>query len=342
LSLIDRHGADAVRFTLTSLCTQSQSFRLWEERFDLGRNLTNKIWNAARFLLPYVERLESRDLPAEGELELVDRWILSRLESARGRADRELEEMRFNDHTQTLYQFFWSEYCDWYLEAIKPRLYGKAPGGDVAARVARHVFDALLRLFHPTMPYVTEELYHLIAPGEGFCAQAPWPEQESGRLDDEAEGRIGELFDVIRAVRNVRAEMNVPPASVIDILVSSEEAGAAAAAAEDLRPFFELARVSSASPVAAGKRPAHAAAAVAGEWTVFVPLEGLIDFDVEKGRLEKTRVKLEGDIETLARKLSDENFVKKAPPEVVSADADRLETLRATLSRVEDNLAALE
>ncbi|MGD8719642.1 MAG: valine--tRNA ligase [Candidatus Zixiibacteriota bacterium] len=342
LSLIDRHGADAVRFTLTSLCTQSQSFRLWEERFDLGRNLTNKIWNAARFLLPYVERMESRDLPAEGDLELVDRWILSRLERARARADRELEEMRFNDHTQTLYQFFWSEYCDWYLEAIKPRLYGKAPGGDVATRVARYVFDVLLRLFHPTMPYVTEELYHLVAPGAGFCARAPWPGEEGGRLDDEAEGRIGELFDVVRAVRNIRAEMNVPPASMVDILISSEEAGAAAAAAEESRPFFELARISSASPVAAGKRPAHAAAAVAGTWTVFVPLEGLIDFDVEKGRLEKSKKKLEGDIETLSRKLSDENFVKKAPPEVVAADADRLETLRATLSRVADNLAALE
>jgi valyl-tRNA synthetase len=342
LTLIERHGADATRFTLTALCTQSQSFRLWEERFDLGRNLTNKIWNAARFLLPYVELVEDEGLPPPGELELVDRWVLSRLERARAEAQRAFDEMRFNDYTQQLYQFFWSEYCDWYLEAIKPRLYGKAPGGDAAARVARHVFDVLLRMFHPVMPFVTEELYAMFAPGRGFCAQAPWPEGAAERLDDEAEGRVGSLFDVIRGVRNVRAEMNVPPASVVDIVVAAGEAGYAAALAEELRPFFELARISSASTLAAGKRPAHAAAAVVADTTVFVPLEGLIDFDVERERLARAKEKLESDIGALSRKLGDENFVKKAPANVVAADADRLEMLKAMLARLEENLAALD
>ena len=342
LTLIERHGADATRYTLTALCTQSQSFRLSEERFDLGRNLTNKIWNAARFLLPYVELAEDEGVPPAAELELADRWVLSRLERARADAQRAFDEMRFNDYAQTLYQFFWGEYCDWYLEAIKPRLYGKAPGGDAAARVARHVFDVLLRMFHPIMPFVTEELYRMFAPGRGFCARAPWPEAAAERLDAEAEERIGALFDVIRGVRNVRAEMNVPPASVVDIVIAAEEAGRGAAVAEELRPFFELARISSASTLAAGKRPAHAAAAVGGDMTVFVPLEGLIDFDVEMKRLARARQKTEGDIAALSRKLSDENFVKKAPADVVAADADRLETLKATSARLAENLAALE
>jgi valyl-tRNA synthetase len=342
LTLIERHGADATRFTLTSLCTQSQSFRLWEERFDLGRNLTNKIWNAARFLLPYVELAEEEGVPPAGELELVDRWVLSRLERARAEAQAAFDEMRFNDYTQTLYQFFWGEYCDWYLEAIKPRLYGKAPGGDAATRVARHVFDVLLRMFHPVMPFVTEELYGMFAVGRGFCAQAPWPEEEPERLDDEAEDRVGSLFDVVRSVRNVRAEMNVPPASVVDIVVAAQETGRAAAVAEELRPFFELARISSASTLAAGKRPAHAAAAVVGDITVFVPLEGLIDFDVERERLARAKEKMEADIAALSRKLADENFVKKAPADVVAADADRLELLKAQLDRLEENLTALD
>jgi valyl-tRNA synthetase len=341
LDLIDRHGADATRYTLTALCTQSQSFRLWEERFDLGRNLTNKVWNAARFLLPYVELAAEAGLPAAAELELADRWVLSRLERARSDAERAFDEMRFNDYVQTLYQFFWGEYCDWYLEAIKPRLYGKAPGRKAAARVARHVFDAVLRLFHPVMPFVTEELYRRLAPGRGFCAQAPWPEAAPERLDAEAESRIDLLFDVIRAVRNVRAEMNVPPGGTIDLVLVSEEAGRAGAGAEELRPFFELARVSSASTLAAGKRPAHAAAAVVGDLTVYVPLEGLIDFDVERERLERARQKLEGDRAALSRKLGDEDFVKKAPPEVVAADAERLEALNGTLARLAENLAAL-
>jgi valyl-tRNA synthetase len=342
LTLIERHGADATRFTLTALCTQSQSFRLWEERFDLGRNLTNKIWNAARFLLPYAELAEDEGVPPATELELVDRWVLSRLERGRAEAQRAFDEMRFNDYTQALYQFFWGEYCDWYLEAIKPRLYGKAPGGDAAARVARHVFDVLLRMFHPVMPFVTEELYGMFAPGRGFCARAPWPGEDADRLDDEAENRVGSLFDVVRGVRNVRAEMNVPPASVVDIVVAADEKGRAAAVAEELRPFFELARISSASTVSAGKRPAHAAAAVVGDTTAFGPLEGLIDFDVERERLARAKEKLESDIATLSRKLADENFVKKAPANVVAADADRLEILKATLSRLEENLAALD
>jgi len=341
LELIDRYGADATRYTLTALCTQSQSFRLWEERFELGRNLTNKIWNAARFLLPYLGAAADRRLPPAEELELADRWILSRLARARASAQAAFDEMRFNDFAQTLYQFFWGEYCDWYLETIKPRLYGKAVGGEAAARVARHVFDVALRLFHPLMPFVTEELYSLVAPGQGFCAQGPWPTEEVARPDAEAEERLEGLFDLIRGVRNIRAEMNVPPASVVDILLASEVEGAGARAAEELRPFFDLARISSASPVAAGKRPPHAAAAVAGDLTVFVPLEGLIDFDVEIKRLTRAKEKLEGDVETLSRKLSDENFVKKAPPEIVAADAERLEAHRATLVRLADNLAAL-
>jgi valyl-tRNA synthetase len=341
LSLVDRHGADATRYTLTALCTQSQSFRLWEERFELGRNLTNKIWNAARFLLPYVEGVRDSSVPDAAELELVDRWILSRLARARTEGQREFDEMRFNDYVQTLYQFFWGEYCDWYLEAIKPRLYGKEPGGDAAARVARHVFDVVLRLFHPVMPYITEELYQLLAPGRGFIAQAPWPRADVAALDDEAEDRLGLLFDVIRAVRNIRAEMNVPPVSEVDVLLSAEDGAFAAATAEGLKPFFTLARVASVSALAAGKRPAHAAAAVAGDLTVFVPLEGIIDFDVEIKRLERAKGKLEKDIATLERKLSDENFVKKAPADVVGADAERLEVLKATVERVEDNLEAL-
>lgn len=342
LSLVDRHGADATRYTLTALCTQSQSFRLWEERFDLGRNLTNKIWNAARFLLPYVGESPDESLPAAAELEPVDRWVLSRLARAHAEAQREFDEMRFNDYVHTLYQFFWGEYCDWYLEAIKPRLYGKAPGGDAAARVARHVFDVLLRLFHPVMPFITEELYRLVAPGRGFCARAPWPEADVAAADEEAEARLELLFDVVRAVRNIRAEMNVPPGRDVDVMLSAEDAVVAGAAAEALAPFFALARIASASSLAAGKRPAHAAAAVAGELTVFVPLEGVIDFDVEIKRLTRAKEKLEADVATLGRKLSDENFVKKAPADIVAADAERLEILNATLARVEDNLTALQ
>jgi valyl-tRNA synthetase len=182
----------------------------------------------------------------------------------------------------------------------------------------------------------------LVAPGRGLCARAPWPEEDAAPADEEAEARLELLFEIVRAVRNIRAEMNVPPGSDVDVILSAEDASASASAAEELAPFFALARIASASPLAAGKRPAHAAAGVAGDLTVFVPLEGVIDFDVEIKRLTRAKEKLEADVGALGRKLSDENFVKKAPADVVAADADRLEALKATLARLEDNLTALE
>jgi valyl-tRNA synthetase len=341
LDLIGRHGADAVRYTLTAFCSQSQSFRLWEERFDLGRNLTNKMWNAARFLGPHLATLAGEDLPPPERRELADRWVLSRLERARGAAQQALDELRFNDLAQGLYQFFWGEFCDWYLEAIKPRLYGKAAGGEEAVRIARFVFDAWLRLIHPIMPFLTEELYAAVAPGRGLCARAPWPTAAPELADEDAEAGAGLLFELVRAVRNIRAEFNVPPASVVDLVLGGGDAGAAARAAEGLKPFFELARISSATPAKGKKRPPHAAAAVAADVTVFVPLEGLIDFDVEAQRLNKAKDKLTREAERLNRKLSDEDFVHRAPADVVAADAARRDELRAALQRLDDNLAAL-
>ena len=341
LDLIGRHGADAVRYTLTAFCSQSQSFRLWEERFDLGRNLTNKMWNAARFLGPHLATLAGEDLPPPERRELADRWVLSRLERARGAAQQALDELRFNDLAQGLYQFFWGEFCDWYLEAIKPRLYGKAAGGEEAVRIARFVFDAWLRLIHPIMPFLTEELYAAVAPGRGLCARAPWPTAAPELADEDAEAGAGLLFELVRAVRNIRAEFNVPPASVVDLVLGGGDAAAAARAAEGLKPFFELARISSATPAKGKKRPPHAAAAVAADVTVFVPLEGLIDFDVEAQRLNKAKDKLTREAERLNRKLSDEDFVHRAPADVVAADAARRDELRAALQRLDDNLAAL-
>lgn len=339
LELIEEHGADAVRFTLAALASPSQSFRLWEERFELGRNFTNKIWNAARFLAPHVAVVP---LPPAEDLALVDKWILSRLERARAGAQAALDEMRFNDYAQTLYQFFWSEYCDWYLEAIKPRLYGKAPGGDAAAAVARHVFDVFLRLLHPAMPFITEELYQLVAPNQGLCARAPWPAPRPADVDEGVEGRVADLFDVIRAVRNVRAEMNVPPASVVEVVLASGDIRRAEALAADLLPFLGLARIFRVVAQGTAERPAHAAAADAAGVTVYVPLAGLIDFAAELKRLTRAREKLKREADALAAKLADETYVKRAPAEVVTAASSRLEELTGALDRLERNIAALQ
>jgi valyl-tRNA synthetase len=195
---------------------------------------------------------------------------------------------------------------------------------------------------HPIMPFITEELYGRVAPeGSPLCAWAPWPAAAPETVDEEAERELGAAFELVRAVRNVRAEFNVPPASVVDIIVAAGAEADAAAAVEGLKPFFELARISSATAAGAGKRPAHAAAAVAGPLSVFVPLEGLIDFDLEVKRLTRAMDKAEREADALARKLADENFIQRAPAEVVAADAAKLDQLRAAARHLADNLEAL-
>jgi len=339
LDIIDKNGADAVRYTMAMLCSQSQAFRLWEKRFEVGRNLTNKMWNAARFLLPYLEGLENRPLPPEREL--VDSWILSRTERARADVEAAYEGYRFNDVANALYQFFWGEYCDWYLEAIKPRLYGGGKAGAGAARTALYVFDRFLRLMHPVMPYITEELFSRLVPNGGYLIVAEWPEPAPKLIDEAAEEDCALLFDIIRGVRNVRAEMNVPPGDAVDVKVVAADAARAMMVEANLPALFGLARISAMELVAVGERPAKSAAAVVGDATVYVPLEGVVDLAEEKARLKKTADGLKGEISELEKKLSNEDFVAKAPKNVVARETERLAGMRERLKRAAENLKAL-
>ncbi|UCE26002.1 MAG: valine--tRNA ligase [Candidatus Coatesbacteria bacterium] len=340
LDIVDEKGADAVRYTMTMLCSQSQSFRLWEKRFEVGRNLTNKMWNAARFLLPYLEDLDDRSLPDEDERELVDSWILSRTEKARADVEAAYEGYRFNDVANTLYQFFWGEYCDWYLESIKPRLYDGGKAGAVAARTALYVFDRFLRLMHPIMPYITEELFSRLVPDGGYLIVAKWPEPAPELTDDEAEADVTLLFDIIRGVRNVRAEMNVPPGELVDAKVVVADAARAMMVEANLPTLFGLGRIKGMELVAVGERPAKSAVAVVGDATVYVPLEGVVDLEEEKTRLERIAEELKLNVAELEKKLSNEDFIGKAPKNVVARETERLEEMRARLKRTEENLDA--
>jgi len=342
LDIINEKGADAVRYTMTMLCSQSQAFRLWEKRFEVGRNLTNKMWNAARFLLPYLEGLDDRSLPDENEREPVDSWILSRAEKARADVEAAYEGYRFNDVANTLYQFFWGEYCDWYLEAIKPRLYDGGKAGAVAARTALYVFDLFLRLMHPIMPYITEELFSRLVPDGGYLIVAEWPKPAPELADDAAEADVTLLFDIIRGVRNVRAEMNVPPGDTVDAKVVVADAARAMMVEANLPGLFGLGRIKGMELVAVGERPAKSAVAVVGDATVYVPLEGVVDIEGEKARLEKAAEELKRNIAELEKKLSNEDFISKAPKNVVTRETERLEEMRARSKRTEENLDALE
>ena len=336
LEVMDRYGADAVRFTMIYLTPTGQDLLFDEKRLETGKFFANKIWNAAKLVQM---RLGDEDLSKAREsalpLTLADRWILSRYANAVKDVTRNLKTYRFNEAANALYHFAWNEYCDWYLELAKPRwAEDAAPEDRRAARwVAWKVLDGILRLLHPFMPFVTEELWQAL-PHDGEClATAAWPKARRAWFDAEAERQIAFLQEIVVAVRNLRAENNLPPGKRVPITVRGSEAQLALV--EQLgAPIRALARIESLELARDGSRPAVAASAVVQGAEVFLPLDGLKDLDEERTRLTTQAVKLLDDLEGVRRKLRNQDFLSKARPEIVERERQRLAQLEETLEKL--------
>ncbi len=338
IDIIQEYGADALRFTLIALTPTGQDVQFSAQKCELGRNFANKIWNANRFLLMNLEDYDPRAETAEPDL--ADRWILSRLDRVIGSVSRALEENRFSDAAWALYDFFWKETCDWYLELAKTRLYGDdLPARRRAQGTAVTVMREGLALLHPLYPFLTEEIWAFLPGGPDALIRARWPEP-AGRLDEAAEREMALLQGAVIAIRNMRAEMNVPPGSRVSVVV---KAGAEAASVlERGRAFLEsLARVESMTVGPDLAKPPQSASAVFEGTEIHLPLKGLIDLEAEGRRLEKKRDELTRGIEAADRKLANQQFVDRAPAEVVAAERERRESMAADLEAVERNRAAL-
>jgi len=361
LEVIDSHGADALRFTLTSMTTQTQDVRMPVEemelpdgrrantspKFDMGRNFCNKLWNAARFALGRLDRMPAWAAAAASE-NLADRWIRSRLNAAIRDATAALEAFRFNDLADTLYHFFWDDFCDWYLEIAKAR----TNAGEAAPKALLACgLDVVLRLLHPICPFITEAIWARLneaaprrGPGdtaaEKLLIRAAWPTPDEGAIDGEAERQFATLQEIIREVRNARSQHNVPPSARPDAL--AEAAGGAAELLEANRDLLGsqagLGEVTvSAEPV---ERPKDAAAVTAAGVRLYVL--GVVDVEAERARLGKQADGLRKGLRGAEVKLNNESFVAKAPAEVVQRERDRLKALQAELASVEQSLAELE
>ncbi len=346
LLMMDKYGTDAFRFTLSAMAAQGRDIRLSEQRIDGYRHFMNKIWNAARFSLPYLDGAPNRVSQTDAvSLALPERWILSRLNAAVTEVRSALEDYRFNDAAQALYQFTWREFCDWYIEEAKIPLTG---GDEAAARatagVLRHVLDSLMRLLHPFIPFITEEISSKISPDSQSIMNGPYPSPEETTVDPEAERCMNLLMDVITSVRSIRAEMNLPPAKKLPVLVvpaAREEADLIQANRELVTLMARASDLQIADPDGNMEPPKMSATAVVGELKVFVPLEGIIDPDVEISRLEKELAKVEKELAQVQKKLSNENFLAKANPEAVEKQQARhgdltakQEGLNASLERM--------
>ena len=341
IPMIDEYGADALRFTLAAMAAQGRDIKLSTQRVEGYRNFATKLWNACRFAeMNHCVTVPRFDPKAVNET--LNRWIAHETAQAQREITAAIEAYRFNEAAGAAYRFVWNIFCDWYLELAKPVLQGAdGPARDETRAMTAWVRDEILKLLHPFIPFVTEELWWVTAQGgpgrDGVLALAPWPKHE-GLADLEAEAEIGWVVDLVTAIRSVRAEMNIT-AEVPVMLVGASAATAARAGrwAEIIR---RLARLSDVSPAASA--PQGAVQLVVRGEVVALPLKGVIDFAAEKARLEKEMARAKSDIARIDAKLANADFVRRAPEDVVEGEREKREEAEARRSKINEALERLK
>ncbi|HEY5674361.1 MAG TPA: valine--tRNA ligase [Malonomonas sp.] len=346
LIIVDEYGADAFRFTLCAFAAMGRDIKLSTERIGGYRNFVNKLWNASRFALMNLEDFD----PAQADLSackltLADQWILDRFGRTATEVNQGLADYKFNDVASSLYSFTWHEFCDWYVELSKDDLYGE----DAAARqraqtVLYTVLEGLLRLLHPLLPFVTEEIWQTL-PGKRPCVsimQADYPLAGVVTVDAAAVARMDLLMEVIRAIRNVRGELDLPPGKRIRVVLDCKSAASVQAIEAGQAYIKSLARVETLEFGIGIEHPQQASTQVAGDVEVLLPLADLVNVAEEAARLEKEIQKQEKDVEFFRKKLSNEKFVANAPPEVLAKDRgkrtaaeEKLAILRQGLEKIQ-------
>ncbi len=348
LEIIGEYGTDALRFSLISITAQGQDVYLAKERFEQGRNFCNKIWNASRYILMNLDTAGvSGELPAgKDELDPVNRWILSRFYSVLKEIAKDLESFKFNEAANQLYGFFWHEFCDWYLELIKQDI--KNPQTQT---VMRHVLENFLRAAHPFMPFITEEIWqclgntgtpeHKNTSGASIMGSA-WPAERKDLVDKKIEGKMNGIFELINVIRNMRAELEVPLHETVTVKICSADR-IKTGLCEKLAPQIRvLAKISDLRFEPQYVQARGEFVAVLGDAHIVIPFSGEADAQKFMQRTEQKMARTEAEIRAKEATLSNENFVKRAPAEVVEKERARLQELKGTfikLKAVRDGLA---
>ena len=338
---IASYGTDALRFTFLSLASTGRDVKFDMGRVDGYRNFCNKIWNAARYVMMQCEDQDCGLDDQAVELTVADRWIISQLQRTEAEVSRQLDNFRFDLAAQALYEFIWNQYCDWYLELSKPVLWDKEAPAERTRGTRRtlvRVLEASLRLAHPFMPFITEEIWQRIAPMAGKTGDTimlqPFPDSSGDAIDAQAEGDIEWLKELMLALRNIRAEMNIGPGTPLPLFLGNTTA-------EDVRrlevnsvTLNKLAKLESVTILTAEQEAPMSATALVGEMQVLVPMAGLIDTKAELARLDKEMQRLNGEIKRVSGKLSNQGFVAKAPADVIEKERAKQADYEQALSRL--------
>ncbi|MBU1248804.1 MAG: class I tRNA ligase family protein, partial [Proteobacteria bacterium] len=346
VDMIDKYGTDALRFTLCAFAAMGRDIKLAEERIEGYRHFANKIWNTARFALMNLPE-EMPDLTVSGvavaQTSLANRWILHRLEEVKVEVRQAVEGYKFNEMAQILYRFIWNELCDWYLEMVKPELYGEDEAEKATTQaVLRTVLGETMVLLHPVMPFITQEIWSALPSTHGDdIATLAYPETREECRDEQAVRDMELFMGVISSARNIRTELLIDPAVKLDLLVKtgSEEDKAVLETTSGLIQFLGRIETITLGPDVKGPKASGTAVVRGNE--MYIPLAGKVDFETELARLDKKIAKLAKDLEGVEKKLSNQGFLAKAPAEVVEKEQEKLATMKDDHDKLEQLKARL-
>ncbi len=339
LEIVEQYGADALRFTLATGNSPGNDMRFYMERVEASRNFANKIWNASRFVMMNLS-IDKNELPDLSKLHIEDKWILHKYNELVREVTENLDKYELGIAVQKLYDFIWDEFCDWYIELVKPRFNETGDSNETAQKVLTYVLSNTLKLLHPFMPFITEEIWQAL-PHEGESIMiSEWPKYNEALVNAEAEQDMTVIMDAIKGVRNVKNEMNVPPSKKVKLFVVTE--------AEDLfkqaTAFLEKLASASEVDIRADKAgvPENVVSVVNPKAEILLPLDELVDKEKEIERLTKEKAKLEGEIKRVEGKLSNKGFTDKAPAAVVEEERQKGEKYKAMLEKVLESLAKMQ
>lgn len=342
LDIIDQYGTDTLRFTLVTGSTPGNDIRLFPEKFEGTRNFANKIWNASRFVLM---NLDNDDFTlvdwTEESLTLADRWIISRSHEVTGEVERLLKRYDIGEAGRELYDFIWNEFCDWYIEIVKPRLYDQGNPRDrhLVQNILWRVLSRTLSLLHPFMPFITEEIWQCL-PHQGESIMiSPWPAVNPKRIDAQAVADMGQIMEIIKTIRNMRAEMNINLGQKMKVEIHCGTLELVQVLEENRNIIVKLAGLGELKIVStSAEKPDHALTAIAGGVEIYLPQAGLIDKDKEISRLEKELVVAQSELERVVQKLKSSGFLEKAPPEIIAKEREKEGKNRDTVKKIEERI----
>ncbi len=339
LDLINEYGADALRFTMTYISPLGQDVYFSNEMVEIGRNFANKIWNAGRFLLMNAQNIKIDLSLKDKHIDFTDRWIFSRFHKTIKEFTNAIDNFEVNSASKIIYSYVWNDFCDWYVELSKFRLYhGSDEVKSAVLTRAILLYEEMLKLVHPFMPFITEEIWQMLDERKSCesISITSFPEFNEKMIDEEAEKEIEFVQNIVTAIRNIRGEMNIPPAKQINVYLKTDKI-----TEEQSNYIKSLVKIENLIIDSQIQKPKASASAVVKGCDIFVPLEGLIDINVERHRIQKEIARLTSSLESVKKKLSNESFVAKAPADVIEREKNKLNDWQKALEKLQSILADL-